>query len=117
MEDSIQSKYFIIPKILVPDTVLQALTTLNGYEPYTSRRKEPNLFLNICLYKGEPDELEIAYYHKIETHFAEVEIVITLEQVKEFTAYYLLNPKFAVTYLEGLYLKTLEGDSHVATNS
>ena len=117
MEDSIQSKYFIIPKILVPDTVLQALNTLNGYEPYTSKRRETNLFLNICLYKGEPDELEIAYYHKIETHFAEVEIVITLEQVEEFTAYYLLNPKFAVTYLEGLYLKTLEEDSHVATNS
>ena len=117
MEDVIRSRYFVIPKLDVPVSLLQTLNTLNGFEPYTSRRKGTNLFLNICLYKGEPDELEIAYYPKIETYFAEVEIDITLEQVKEFIAYYLLNPKFAVTYLEGLYLKTLEGDSHVATNS
>lgn len=107
MEDAIPSKYFVIPKILVPDTVLQALNTLNGSEPYTSRREGTNLFLNICLYEGEPDELEIAYYPKIETPFDEVEVDITLEQVKEFTSYYLINSESAVAYLKELYLKTL----------
>ena len=117
MEDVIRSRYFVIPKLDVPVSLLQTLNTLNGFEPYTSRREGNKLFLNICLYGGEPEDIEIAYYPKIDIPFAEVEINITLEQVKEFTAYYLLNPKFAVTYLEGLYLKTLEEDSHVATNS
>ena len=117
MEDVIRSRYFVIPKLDVPGSLLKTLDTLNGFEPYSSRRKESSLFLNICLCGGEPEDIEITYYPKIDIPFAEVEIEITLEQVKEFTAYYLLNPKFAVTYFKELYLKTLEGDSHVATNS
>ena len=117
MEDVIRSRYFVIPKLDVPVSLLQTLNTLNGFEPYTSKRKESNLFLNICLYGGGPDELEIAYYPKTDIPSHEVDIEISLEQVKEFTSYYLLNPESAVAYLNRLYLKTLEEDSHVATNT